>query len=230
MEYCSGGTLFNFLKNRNFNLKEELIAKIVYKICLTAYYFHSYGITHRDLKLENILMTDESDNADIRILDFGLGKIIGPNEKCSEPYGTIIFVAPEIISKQPYSKYVDSWSIGIITYIMLFERLPFWSELKSRLRAQITKTQPSYKVISDRKISAESINFVQHLLIKDPNKRMTISRALSHNWFKKFIGNERVQLNTLNNDKINVTILYNSLNFDRIYRDNNKDNTTDNNK
>ena len=228
MEYCSGGTLFSFLKRRSFRLKEELIAKIVYKICLAVYYFHSYGITHRDLKLENILMTDESDNADIRILDFGLGKIIGPNEKCSEPYGTIIFVAPEIILKQPYSKYVDSWSIGIITYIMLFERLPFWSELKSRLRAQITKTQPSYKVISDRKISAESINFVQHLLIKDPNKRMTISRALSHNWFKKFIGNERVQLNTLNNDKINVTILYNSLNFDRIYRDNNKDNNTDN--
>ena len=227
MEYCSGGTLFNFLKNRNFKLKEELIAKIVYKICLTAYYFHSYGITHRDLKPENILMTDENDNADIRILDFGLGKIIGPNEKCSEPYGTIIFVAPEIILKKPYSKNVDSWSIGIITYIMLFTRLPFWSESKPELRKYIVKTQPSYKVITNRKISEESINFVQHLLIKDPNKRMTISQALSHSWFKKFIGNQMVPLNTLNNDKINVSILYNSLNFDRNYRDNNKDNITD---
>ena len=227
MEYCAGGTLFTFLKRRNFKLKEELIAKIVYKICLTAYYFHSYGITHRDLKPENILMTDESDDADIRVLDFGLGKIIGPSEKCSEPYGTIIFVAPEIILKQPYSKNVDSWSIGIITYIMLFERLPFWSELKSKLRNQIVKMQPSYKVSSLRKLSEEGINFVQHLLIKDPNKRMTISKALSHSWFKKFIGNERVQLNILNNDKINVSILYNSLNFDKHYRDNNKDNNID---
>ena len=224
MEYCSGGTLFNFLKARSFSLKEQLIAKIVYKICLTAYYFHSYGITHRDLKPENILMNDKSDNADIRILDFGLGKIIGPTEKCSEPYGTIVFVAPEIILKQPYSKNVDSWSIGIITYVMLYRRLPFWNEIKSRLRNQIVKTQPSYKVHSNIKISEESINFVQHLLIKDPNKRMTISQALAHSWFKKFIGNERVQLNTLNNDKINVSILYNSLNFDKNYQDNNKDN------
>ena len=227
MEYCSGGTLFSFLKRRNFKLKEELIAKIVYKICLTAYYFHSYGITHRDLKPENILMTDENDYADIRILDFGLGKIIGPNEKCSEPYGTIIFVAPEIILKQPYSKNVDSWSIGIIAYIMLFERLPFWSEMKSTLRTLIVKTQPSYKITTSHKISEESINFVQRLLIKDPNKRMSISQALSHSWFKKFVGNEMVPLSTLNNDKINVSILYNSLNFDGNDRVNNKDNTTD---
>ena len=228
MEYCSGGTLFTFLKKRNFKLKEVLIAKIVYKICLTAYYFHSYGITHRDLKPENILMTDESDNADIRILDFGLGKIIGPSEKCSEPYGTIIFVAPEIILKKPYSKYVDSWSIGIITYVMLYQRLPFWSENKAKLRSQIVKIHPSFKVGYKEKISEEAINFAQRLLIKDPNKRMTISQALSHNWFKKFIGNERVPLNTLNNDKINVSILYNSINFDKNYPDNNKDNTADN--
>ena len=81
MEYCSGGTLFQFLKNRNFNISEKLAVNILHKICLAVYYFHSYGITHRDLKPENILMTSNDDNADIKILDFGLGKIVGPNEK-----------------------------------------------------------------------------------------------------------------------------------------------------
>ena len=90
MEYCEGGTLYNFLKERNFILNEDMAVNLVHKICMAVYYFHSFGITHRDLKPENILMTSTDDNADIKILDFGLSKIIGPNEKCSEPYGTRI--------------------------------------------------------------------------------------------------------------------------------------------
>ena len=48
-------------------------------------------------------MTDNSDEADIRLLDFGLSKIIGPNEKCSEPYGTLSYVAPEVLLDVPYT-------------------------------------------------------------------------------------------------------------------------------
>ena len=125
MEYCSGGTLFSFLKKRDFVIEEKLAVIILYKICLAVFYFHSFGITHRDLKPENVLMTSENDDADIRILDFGLGKIVGPNEKCSEPYGTLIYVAPEIILDKPYTKIVDSWSIGVIAYILFYGRLPF---------------------------------------------------------------------------------------------------------
>ena len=126
MEYCPGGTLFEFLQKRDYTLSEKLCCNIIYKICLAVNYFHSYGINHRDLKPDNILMTSEDDDSEIRILDFGLGKIIGPSEKCSEPFGTIIFCAPEIILCKPYNKTVDSWSIGVITYALLFARLPFY--------------------------------------------------------------------------------------------------------
>ena len=186
MEYCKGGTLFNFVKKRNYVLREDLAVNIIHKICMAVYYFHSYGITHRDLKPENILMTSEEDDADIRILDFGLGKIIGPNEKCSEPYGTIIYCAPEIILDYPYTKNVDSWSIGIITYIILYGLLPFWDKDREKLSIKITKVNPSYKSLGNISVSDEAKNFIQNLLIKDQSKRMSIKKALEHKWFQKY--------------------------------------------
>ena len=213
MEYCEGGTFFKFLQKRNFILKEEMAVNIIHKICMAIYYFHSYGITHRDLKPENILMTSKEDDAELKILDFGLGKIIGPNEKCSEPYGTIIYCAPEIILDLPYTKNVDSWSLGIITYIVLFGRLPFWDKDKNKLSSKITKTTPIYKVLDNNyKISDEAKNFIQSLLIKDQYKRMSIKQALEHKWFQKY-NKDFVKYRLLNRNKKNIFELYTSLNL-----------------
>lgn len=90
MEYCSGGDLFNYIEKRGFKLSEQRTAQLINKLAQVIYYMHSYGIIHRDLKPENILMTDDTEDADIRILDFGLSKIIGPNENCTEPFGTLV--------------------------------------------------------------------------------------------------------------------------------------------
>jgi len=80
---------------------------------------------HRDLKLENVMMTDTSDKAVPKLVDFGLAKIIGPNEKAEEPFGTLGYVAPEVLQKMPYSFSCDLWSYGCIIYAMLSGSLPF---------------------------------------------------------------------------------------------------------
>ena len=54
------------------------------------YYLHSFGICHRDLKPENILMADMGEETDLKIVDFGLSKIIGPNETSLDPFGTLV--------------------------------------------------------------------------------------------------------------------------------------------
>ena len=203
MEYCPGGTLFNFLKRKDYNLNEKLCSNIIYKVCLAVNYFHSYGIAHRDLKLDNILMTSEDDEADIRILDFGLGKIIGPNEKCSEPYGTVIYCAPEIILCQPYTKIVDSWSIGVITYILLLGRIPFYDESKSVIRKLIVKEKPVYKGYDLPIVSEYAINFMQKFLTKNPDKRMTVEQALKHKWFQVFNKENVMKINQSINTQIN---------------------------
>ena len=188
MEYCPGGDLFSYLEKRKFQLPEVRTAIIMNKMCEAVFYFQSYfGVIHRDLKPENVLMTSSGDDGDIRILDFGLSKISTPNEKCTEPYGTLTYCAPEIILDEPYNKEVDMWSLGVMTYLMISGRLPFNAEDENKIARQIAFGEPDFNSDCWKKVSKECINFIKRLLEKDPKKRMNIADTLKHEWFKKFI-------------------------------------------
>ena len=65
---------------------------MAHQIASSLYYLHSYGIAHRDLKLENILMADLTDDSDLKLVDFGLSKILGPNETSTDPFGTLVII------------------------------------------------------------------------------------------------------------------------------------------
>jgi hypothetical protein len=186
MEYCSGGDLLSYFEYHEYELPESKVCEIIHKLSMAIYYLHSYGIVHRDLKPENILMTDISDTADIRLLDFGLSKIVGNEEKCTEPYGTLSFVAPEVLQGKPYDKSVDLWSIGIITFLLLCGYLPFDDKHSEReiARQTIQDPVPYEKKIWD-KYSPEAKAFVDGLLQKKPEKRYTIKEVLEHPWIKK---------------------------------------------
>jgi len=202
MEYCSGGDLFSYLEKRGFRLPEPKAAALIHKLSAAVFYLHSYGITHRDLKPENILMTDTSEEADIRLLDFGLSKIIGPNETCNEPYGTLSYVAPEILLEKPYTKAVDVWSIGIITYLLLCGCLPFDDEKSEREIARQTIHDPvPYHSSIWKKLSPEAKIFVDNLLNKDPKKRMLIKDILEHPWIQKQTKNKMAEVRRSSKDK-----------------------------
>ena len=187
MEYCSGGDLFSFIKKRNFILKEEKVVVFMYKLCKAVYYVHSYGIAHRDIKPENVLLTSESEDADVRLLDFGLSKIVGPNQKCTEPYGTLTYCAPEIILDKPYLKTVDSWSLGVMTYLMLSGSLPFSGKDEHEIAKNVVYSKVNFeKKPIWKEISNEAKDFITKLLEKDLKKRIEMKEALEHPWFKKF--------------------------------------------
>jgi tRNA A-37 threonylcarbamoyl transferase component Bud32 len=203
MEYCEGGDLFSYLEKRNFRLPEKMAAKFMHKMCAAVYYIHSYGIAHRDLKPENVLMTSNDENADLRILDFGLSKIIGPNEKTREPYGTLSYVAPEVLLDIPYGKEVDLFSLGVITYLMLSGSLPFDDKKSEEEIARKTVNEdPPYKGSIWKTISKEAKDFIKGLLQKNPEERMNIKEALEHEWFHKFdkTGNNVILARRFNKD------------------------------
>ena len=187
MEHCPGGDLFSFLKKRDFCLKEEKVVVIMYKLCKAVYYVHSYGIAHRDIKPENVLLTSEDEDADIRLMDFGLSKIVGPNQKCTEPYGTLTYCAPEIILDKPYIKTVDSWSLGVMTYLMLSGSLPFSGKNEHEIAKNVVYSKLDFtKKPIWNDISKEAKDFISKLLEKDLKKRIDMKTALEHSWFKKF--------------------------------------------
>lgn len=125
MDYLPGGDLFSYLEKRKFKIPEARARVVAHKIATALYYLHTFGIAHRDLKPENILMSDDTDDCDLKLVDFGLSKIVGPSESCTEPFGTLSYVAPEVLLQKPYGKEVDIWSLGIIIYMMLSGVLPF---------------------------------------------------------------------------------------------------------
>jgi serine/threonine protein kinase len=73
-------------------------------------------------------MSDNSDGAVPKIADFGLSRILGPNERANDPFGTVGYAAPEVFLMLPYTFSVDVWSIGCILFGLLSGCLPFSSD------------------------------------------------------------------------------------------------------
>ncbi len=133
MERLQGGDLYEYLNKRDFKVSETRARTIVHSMATALYYLHSYGIVHRDIKLDNVLMVDETDESELKLVDFGLSKMIGPNELCKEPFGTFGYAAPEVLQGKSYDKSVDIWSLGVVLYILLVGHAPFEEEEEDKL-------------------------------------------------------------------------------------------------
>ena len=185
MEHLQGGDLFNYLEQKKFHIPEERACYIVSSMILALSYLHAYGIAHRDLKPENILLISQSPDSDIKLMDFGLSKIIAPDEKSTEPFGTLSYVAPEVLKMKPYGKSVDIWSLGVISFLLLIGLLPFDDEKDSEIARLIMSSEPNYGSNRWKAVSPESMDFVKKCLEKDKEKRITLEEIAKHPWLKK---------------------------------------------
>lgn len=185
MEYCKGGDLFTFLEKRDFMIPESKARELAHSIATGIFYLHSFGIAHRDLKPENILMTDETDDAQPKLVDFGLSKIVGPNETCNDPFGTLSYVAPEVLLQKPYDKSVDLWSLGVIIYLLLCGALPFDHDDDREIARQTIHDDPDFTYETWSKIEDSTIDLIKSLLAKDKNDRMKLADVLQHPWIVK---------------------------------------------
>jgi len=186
MEQLNGGDLFTYLEKRKFVIPESRATVLAHQIATALYYLHSYGVAHRDLKPENILMTDDSDNAALKIVDFGLSKIIGPNESSLDPFGTLSYVAPEVLLQKPYGKEVDHWSLGVIIYLMLSRVLPFDDEDDKEIARQTIQEPPDFSFHPWEKVSKAAKQVCAALLEKNRQKRASIETVLGMEWFSEF--------------------------------------------
>ena len=186
MENMQGADLFTYLERRDFQLPEPRAKELAHQIATALYYLHSFGIAHRDLKPENILMESDSDTAELRIVDFGLSKIIGPNESSVDPFGTLSYVAPEVLLQNPYGKEVDLWSLGIIVYLMLSGTLPFDDDDDREIARQTIQDPPNFDFSRWTKISPAAKALIKSLLEKDRRKRISLEATLQDRWFSDF--------------------------------------------
>ena len=195
MEYLSGGSLKDYFIRKKYNFEERRAAEIMFQLGLGLQYLHQYGIVHRDLKPDNIMMTETENMSQIKIMDFGLSKIMGPKEHVVDGFGTLSFVAPEVLVRTPYNKEVDIWSLGIILYYMLTGILPFDddSDNEEVIAKMIVFNECKFPKNYWEKRSDDVIDLIKKCLEKTTEKRIKIEDYLNHKWFKKFnLGVEEV--------------------------------------
>lgn len=184
LEYMAGNDLFDYLQHRNFKLGESRAREVAMQIGKAVAYLHNYGIVHRDLKLENIMMSDNSEKSIPKLVDFGLSKIIGPSEMTTEPFGTLGYVAPEVIKKQPYTFSCDIWSLGCILHSLISGVLPFDDENNSEIAKMTIASPLVFELPCWRSTSHEIKDLLLGLLQKDPPNRLTLEDFFNHKWFR----------------------------------------------
>lgn len=182
-EYYAGGELFDFIQ-ANGAISEQLAANIIGQILLALNYLHKNNIIHRDLKPENLVFEAKEPNALLKLIDFGSSKRIKQNEHLRAIFGTIYYIAPEVLQNN-YNFKCDIWSCGVIAYILLCGKPPFNGRRDNEIIKQI---KAGYIDMTDgiwKEISEEAKNFISKMLTLDPNQRPTAKELLKDPFFKK---------------------------------------------
>ena len=192
MECCSGGELFDRLVDTKTPHKgrftEQVAQQYTLQITSSLKYLHDNNIIHRDLKLENFLLTSKNqETAELKMIDFGMSRHFLEGEKFTQTCGTVYYMAPEVVDRSvPYTEASDMWSLGVIVYAFLCGSLPFGgfgmrdSEiLQLVMKGKCDMTSSIWK---KGNISEEAKDFVASLLIYDPTKRMSATDALKHSF------------------------------------------------
>ena len=190
-EFCKEGELFSYIKNK---YSENQLAVLFYQVFSGLWYLHDHKIIHRDIKLENIMISKkEKDNTSgeelfwVKIIDFGTAKIFEKNKKEKDVVGSSYYIAPEVL-RQNYNEKCDTWSVGVILYMMLVGRAPFDGKDDEEIITKISSGNYNNKEPNLLKHSEEVRDLVKKLLQKDINKRYSAKEALNHPWFQKFGG------------------------------------------
>eukprot|EP00026_Physarum_polycephalum_P012813 Phypoly_transcript_13147.p1 GENE.Phypoly_transcript_13147~~Phypoly_transcript_13147.p1 ORF type:complete len:350 (+),score=62.81 Phypoly_transcript_13147:63-1052(+) len=181
MELVKGGELFDKIVDKG-QYSEKDACNIVKQIVAAVQYMHDHGVCHRDLKPENLLCAGDDNEELVRIADFGLSKIFEHGEELKTACGTPDYVAPEVLECKPYDMAVDIWSVGVITYILLCGYTPFYANTHQELFQKITNLEYDFPSPEWDEISPNAKDFIQKVLVKDPNKRLNAAQCMQHPW------------------------------------------------
>ncbi|KAG2655692.1 hypothetical protein PVAP13_1KG031400 [Panicum virgatum] len=185
MELCEGGELLDrILAKKNSRYSEKDAAVVVRQMLKVTAECHLRGLVHRDMKPENFLFKSNKEDSPLKATDFGLSDFIKPGRKFHDIVGSAYYVAPEVLKRRSGLE-SDVWSIGVITYILLCGRRPFWDKTEDGIFKEVLRNKPDFRKRPWSSISPGAKDFVKRLLVKNPRARLTAAQALSHPWVRE---------------------------------------------
>ena len=175
-EYCSGGNLKKLKLPKNLKLINYLSKHLISGL----YTLHSYGIIHRDIKNTNTIICEREDGKNVlKIIDFGLSKVMGTNEFAYEGYGSLPYKAPEQLLGKKYSFPVDIWALGISVYWLINNTFPYNCDNKHKMKQLIVK----YEYKNDDDNGGDNFFYkkiLSHTLVNDFRKRANILELMKY--------------------------------------------------
>ncbi|CAJ1081964.1 LOW QUALITY PROTEIN: serine/threonine-protein kinase 17A [Xyrichtys novacula] len=186
LEYAAGGEIFNqcVADREEEAFSEDDVKRLMRQILEGVSFLHQNNVVHLDLKPQNILLTCSSPLGDIKIVDFGLSRMVCSHQELREIMGTPEYVAPEILNYEPISTATDMWSIGVLAYVMLTGISPFLGEDKQETFLNISQLNVSYTEEELQQVDQAALPFIQMLLRKQPQDRATAEQCLKHPWLQ----------------------------------------------
>ena len=186
-EYVHGVDLYTYVEDKNYKIPEFRIVSIIQQLSCANYYLSYFGIIHRDIKPEHLLLDDKYEEPTIKLIDFGLADILFPKEKSCAQFGTIGYAAPEVLKGIPYNKTSDIWSIGILIYLLIIGCLPFDDANEvNKIRDMTINEEIPFPAVICKKKTQESIYLLENILRKDQTKRLSLEEILKSKWMQKF--------------------------------------------
>ncbi|KAF8151789.1 hypothetical protein B0H34DRAFT_664444 [Crassisporium funariophilum] len=187
-EYVNGGQMLDYIISHG-RLRERVARKFARQIGSALEYCHLNSVVHRDLKIENILI---SQTGNIKIIDFGLSNLYDPVAHLSTFCGSLYFAAPELLNARVYTgPEVDVWSFGVVLYVLVCGKVPFDDQSMPALHAKIKRGLVEYPVW----LSAECKHLLSRMLVTNPSNRASLSEVMAHPWMVRgFMGPPAVHL------------------------------------
>jgi tRNA A-37 threonylcarbamoyl transferase component Bud32 len=181
LEYFENGNLMKFINTNKETLTYKMIKRFIKEIAKGIKYLHNNGILHRDLKPENIMINDK---LEIKIVDFGLSKFVGRENKIIEKSGTITYMAPEVYLGKGYNKEADIWSLGMIMFYLVSKIPAFLNadEANAFLKNPNFNNEKFFLKLNVFKVSKKALNLLMQCICEQ-NNRININRFLQHSWF-----------------------------------------------
>lgn len=144
------------------------------------------GVTHRDLKSENILLASkDQDDLRVKIVDFGFAAYLDPKKALDDYLGSPIFLAPEIYAGKSYNEKVDIWSLGVIAYEALSGATPFDAPNVQALKTAVLRGKFSFSQHRAFKNASHEVkDFIKCCLTLNPDERYSAEQLLAHPWIK----------------------------------------------
>ena len=184
LDYMPGGDLRYYISNHTY-FEESQIKFFISCIILSINYIHKNRIIHRDLKPENLLFDSEGY---LHITDFGISKEIKEGLIINDLSGTPGYISPEVIIGKPQNEVSDFFSIGIITYELIFGKRPFEGKNKKEIADNMLNTRINLEGNNISKhFSLEVTDFINRLLKRKNNQRLGsrgIEEIKNHKWLE----------------------------------------------